>query len=136
MNVSTTPVLKERYLPPFEMLLRPDNIIVAKVLPGTKHIDKDSLVSLRETVKDWGGGKRMRVIIHIHSFTLITNEAKHYSASEEAGKFTLANALIVNSTAERIASNFYILFTKPVRPTKIFSNVNQAVDWLMSLKDD
>lgn len=41
-----------------------------------------------------------------------------------------AEAIIINSLAQRIMSNFIIKFHSPGRKIKVFNNLNVAVEWI------
>ena len=51
-------------------------------------------------------------------------------------KKLIAQAVLVNSLATRIAGNFYIRFNKPTKPTKIFTNAEDAKSWLLYKKKE
>jgi len=61
----------------------------------------------------------------------MNNEARNYFATNEdyiyIGK---AIAIVVTNTASMLLAKFYIKYHKPVRPTKIFSKLSEAEDWL------
>lgn len=66
--------------------------------------------------------------------TSATSAARDFAASQEATEFTLAEAYIVHNLAQKLIGNFYVNFHKPIIPTKIFNNENEAIKWLKSLK--
>lgn len=49
-----------------------------------------------------------------------------------SGKYTIADAIVVNGMAQRIMANLYLRFNKPVTPTKVFADQESAAFWLMS----
>ena len=61
----------------------------------------------------------------------MNNEARNYFATNEdyiyIGK---AIAIVITNTASMLLAKFYIKYHKPVRPTKIFSKLSEAEDWL------
>lgn len=62
-----------------------------------------------------------------------TKEARDYLANN-GNELVLASALIVNSPMLKMAANFYVAVNKPVNPTKIFTDKDQALDWLNQFK--
>ena len=61
----------------------------------------------------------------------ISSEARKYGSNPEVQINLSAQAVLVNSLATRIAGNFYIRFNKPPKPTKIFTNPEDAKSWLL-----
>ncbi len=59
----------------------------------------------------------------------ITNEAMSYAANYSS-KNWLAFAIIVRTFSDKIFAQYYIRFTKQVRPTKIFDSPSNAAKWL------
>src|SRR5579863_3293583 len=51
----------------------------------------------------------------------ISHEARNRFSSENAAKYILANAILVNSLPTRLIANFFIKFHKPTFPVKIFT---------------
>lgn len=83
-----------------------------------------------EVIKELGGEKAFCNLIIIKDFVQIDSEARKFSASEEANIYTIAEAFIIKSNALRIVGNFYIRFNKLVRPTRMFTNEEEATAWL------
>lgn len=54
---------------------------------------------------------------------------KHFSGPEHASTFSKA-ALIVTGDISRLIGNFFLGFNKPLKPTKLFSNKEDALKWL------
>ena len=63
-------------------------------------------------------------------FVIPSAEVREYVASESRSKLVSADAFVINSLPQRIIANFYRKFNKPVRPTKVFDNVDEAIKWL------
>ncbi len=66
----------------------------------------------------------------------ISSDARKQGANAEVQKKLIAQAVLVNSLATRIAGNFYIRFNKPTKPTKIFTNAEDAKSWLLYKKKE
>jgi len=66
----------------------------------------------------------------------ISSEARKYGSAPEIQKNLIAQAVLVNSLATRIAGNFFIRFNKPPKPIRIFTNPEDAKSWLMYKKDE
>jgi len=59
----------------------------------------------------------------------ITKEARDFMA-KEGNQLVLASAMIVNSPMLKMIANFYIMVNKPQNPTQLFTNRQQAIEWL------
>jgi hypothetical protein len=66
----------------------------------------------------------------------ISSEARKYGSKPEIQENLIAQAVLVNSLATRIAGNFYIRFNKPQKPTRIFTNEEDALSWLRYKKKE
>ncbi len=76
------------------------------------------------------GDKKVLVLNIAGKNTSATSGAREHSASVEGSQFTIADAFVTNSLAQKILGNFYLNFHKPGVPTKIFNNECEAVTWL------
>lgn len=59
----------------------------------------------------------------------VTKEARDYLANEGSA-YLKASALIINSPVLKMLANFFIIVNQPKIPTKIFTDPDQAVEWL------
>jgi hypothetical protein len=92
---------------------------------------------LTEIVRATGkisGNKRILMLIISSTHSLVNAEAREYMASHESTKYSLAEAYVVKSTAQKILVNFYLKFNKPTVPTRFFSDPKKAEQWLLSFK--
>ncbi len=109
--------------------LRSDGIMHLDLHPKTIFMLKDAWEIIK-TIERIGHGKRFPNLLTARGFLNVHRDARVLSASEEGNLYTLADALVVNSTALKLLANFYISFNKPVKPTKIFNSEEKAVEWL------
>ncbi len=96
-------------------------------------IDEITVQHLKEylvAIEHFGEGKKFCNLILMKKFTQIGDEARKYAASEENNVYTIADAFVINSVALKIVGNFYIRYNKPVKPTRLFSNEEDALGWL------
>jgi hypothetical protein len=60
-----------------------------------------------------------------------TREARVYFASEPSHvRHYTAVALVVGNALSRVIANFFIGINKPDKPTRLFDDPNQAIEWL------
>ena len=48
-------------------------------------------------------------------------------------KVRKAQALVVSNLPSKLLANFFIKYHKPVNPTKIFSDYDEALNWLKEI---
>lgn len=72
-------------------------------------------------------GKKYTVLFDATKQGTISMQAREEFAGS---KNRIAAAIITNSLANKLISNFFIKFHKPATPTRIFSAENEALDWL------
>jgi hypothetical protein len=93
------------------------------------------LIDIEEGMKVIGEGKKMPFYFNSKDFLSIDNEALAYTKRTESGKFTLANAVLVDNSAKKILYNIYFGLKKRKAPTKAFDTKEDAFDWLLSLEN-
>jgi hypothetical protein len=60
----------------------------------------------------------------------VSPAANKLLASAEYGNTRMAAAIIVKTLATKLAGNFFITFNKPSTPTRLFTNEEDALEWL------
>lgn len=76
--------------------------------------------------------KRVKKLIIIGKHTKIDMDARRQAAEENRKRKNriVAEAIVVSSTAMRLAINMYMLFLNREYPVKVFSNRERALEWL------
>ncbi len=94
---------------------------------------KEALLVINTSRAFNNGTNKYTMITATKEFFNMTPEARATFAEEmKTGFETEKMALYVNSLAYRIMANFFIRVDKPPIPTKLFSNRDKAIDWLLS----
>ncbi len=57
-------------------------------------------------------------------------ESREYWAEEDSSPYTLAEAFVMRWLPMKLIGNFYLNFNKPPRPKRIFTNRDEAAEWL------
>ncbi len=78
-----------------------------------------------------GGRKKLPALHIVGKHLAIGTGVREYSANEGTA-FTSAEAYVINSLAHKILGNFYTKVNKPAVPTRMFSNEEEAVKWLLT----
>ncbi len=79
-------------------------------------------------------GKKFVALIDARAKVDVSKESREWGSTAEAQKNMLAQAIIVNSMANRIVGNFIIKFHKPIAKTALFSDEKHALIWLREQK--
>lgn len=97
-------------------------------------LDVDLQFRLLDSYNEITGGKLMPFIFLAAENVTITKEARDNATSLESISPLGASAAIVTNLAYKLIANFYMRLNKPKRPFKTFSNEEEAVIWLKTIK--
>jgi hypothetical protein len=115
------------------IVLRDDGIIELYANDHHVYIIED----VKENVKTFGeltGNEKVPVLIIGGSFSSLDDQTREFMATEESLKYSKAEAFLITSLAQKILINFYIKFNKPLVPTRVFTDKEEAIEWLMQYK--
>lgn len=104
--------------------------IIRYEIDGIDEITKDNLIEYFEVIQNLGNGKSFCNLVLLNKFVSVGSEARKVAASEENNRYTIADAFVTDSVALKLVGNFYMRYDKPVRPTKLFTNEEDALTWL------
>ena len=71
---------------------------------------------------------------NISALKKVSKEARDYLGLPEMMEIVKVNAIIANSTLSKIVGNLFLMFSKPIIPTKIFTDEAAALAWLQQFK--
>lgn len=114
----------------FVIYLRHDDIIEIDFCNGF-YGELTEAKQIVEMIKEISKGKKYPLLVVYADDNLFSKEAREFVSSHT---YTSADALVGFSMALRLIGNFYLNFNKPVRPTKLFDNIENAVKWLEQFK--
>lgn len=89
---------------------------------------------LKDAAFEIGKGKKFYNIINVGEFTTPNHEARTASTSVEGSIYKLADAFIIHSIPQKVIGNFYMAFHKPTVPTKFFTSLENAKEWIDQIK--
>ena len=105
-------------------------------------LKENSIIELEDSKKMYeetmqlSQGRKYASLVDARAIVTLTKEAREWSANPELHKNLIAQAIVINSLANRIVGNFIIRFHKPKAPTRLFSSMEKAKEWLQErLKD-
>ncbi len=114
----------------YSVFLRKDDIIQIQVKDNFECEVEDSQ-NVFNCIKQLSNGRKYPLLAIYSDFNSFSDEAKALVAKHT---LTLADALVGKGTAFKIVGNFYLRISKPVRPTRLFTDVESALIWLEKYK--
>lgn len=64
----------------------------------------------------------------------VSKAARDYLSSDDATDGVIAGAFLVGSPVTKIIGNFFLLISKPNRPSRLFTQMEDALNWIESFK--
>jgi nitrogen regulatory protein PII-like uncharacterized protein len=114
-----------------QVFLRKDDIIQVQIA-NNFDIDEEDTEMILDIIKDLSKDRKLAVLVIYEQFNTFTEEAMQLVANHD---FTLADAFVINDSFVLTAfANYYLHYTKPKRPTKIFDNPSDAILWLKTIQ--
>ena len=80
---------------------------------------------------DAHGGGKFHNIYEFHSFSDVDPGIREWAADAEGNHYTLSDAIVIGNMAQKIISDFYLRFNRPVKPTRIFNSLEKAIEWTL-----
>jgi len=122
-------IIAKAVVSPYYLYLREDGIMYIRISS-----EKEESVELaKKMVQKMGemvNHKQVAILAKHTEFALPGKENRAYWATREACPYSKADAFIINSAAMQLIANFYLKINKPYRPTKMFTNEDDAIKWL------
>lgn len=111
-----------------DIYMREDGILEIRVKEDAE-VDEAALLENFEATLPLTGGKKVPALLDCRRHFFISSEARALTA-KLASDHRTAHAMVLSSLAIRLIANFYLNVNKPSQPTKVFTNYDEAVDWL------
>ncbi|MDI1232858.1 MAG: hypothetical protein PSX81_01100 [bacterium] len=98
------------------------------------HIELEDMKDILNAIYEFTKKKPFKRLIVISKNSTITREARTLLQEENHlnRKNIVAEAVVVHSLAQKMATNFYLSFIKNDFPSKFFTDLNTANEWLKS----
>lgn len=84
------------------------------------------IVEIRLSI--WGEVEKP-AIVNANGLVSIEDAARDYWATPESMHLLQSLAIVTNKKLQTMIANFFIRFSKPVVPTRLFSNQEEAIKW-------
>lgn len=107
-----------------------DGIIVSEYY-GNFELDLELAMGVKKKIGELCKGERAPQLFIASIDLSVSKEVREWGATEEAYVYATKSAIISNTLGQRIIANFLIKVQRPPRPTRLFSNIEDAVKWLL-----
>jgi len=107
----------------------PDDILMVEIKEGselTLNNAKENIKALQNLSPESG----CRVLVNISQVKSVSRECRAFASSQDTHNFITRLALIVNSPVSRVIGNFFLGLNRPPFPLKLFTNKDEAINWL------
>jgi hypothetical protein len=121
--------IEEKKFENYSIILREDGIVQIDIIPDSE-ISVEEIEEGTNFVLDRLNSTKAPVLFIANEFSLPSKESREYLAQKESLPYSLADAYVINSFPQKLAANFYLKVNKPSRPTKMFTNTEEALKWL------
>lgn len=88
------------------------------------------LLESMEAIEKLAAGKRMCIMVVTNTRNTMSKEARELDIADRKRKYTLAQAMVVNSMSTLLIANFYIRFKNFPFPYRVFKSRDKAIEWL------
>jgi hypothetical protein len=104
--------------------------IVVSEYKGDFELDLEFAQRVNEEIGKLTNGKAMPQLFVACPGLSVSREVRDWGVTDIANQYTLSSAVVCNLLAHRIIGNFIIRVQKPPRPTRMFTNFPDAIEWL------
>lgn len=110
------------------------NILIYRVKQDIE-VDIYEITEMLKYVEEFMGYVKHYAVIDFGSNVMSTNEGRNkYAESNYIQTYRIADAFLVKSLPLRIVANFFIKITRPKTPTQLFTDEQEAINWLLNYK--
>lgn len=126
-------ILRRIRYPTSEWYVRSDGIIMV-LTPDNIHYTINNAKLFVTALREITGGIPHLVLTVPGKHMNVDKEARSFMATPQALQDVLALASIVSGRIHRVIGNLFLTVDKPVKPVRLFENINEAIEWLKTQK--
>jgi len=116
-----------------EVVLRSDGIVQAN---ATDHnYTKDDIREIENAIGELTERQKALTLLVASDYTMMDAEAREFLATPESGAYSRAKAYVIKSMAQRLIMNFLIQVSAPKTPSKFFTEIDAALNWLKTFEE-
>ena len=121
--------LESKTFKSYTVSLREDGLIQIEIQPESE-VGLEEVIEGTDYIMSVVENRKFPVLFIAKEFSVPSSESREYLAKKESLPYSLADAYVIYSFPQKLIGNFYLKVNKPARPTKIFTNEEEAVKWL------
>ncbi len=95
----------------------------------------ESIREIKDFVQEHHKSQIMPFLIELGFGATVSEGVQEYLANGKE-RFSSADAILISTFAHRLITKFYKRHYKPTRPTKVFQDVFDALDWMADQNKD
>lgn len=115
--------------------VRPDGIFVQTIVLADQQTLDDAKANTA-AFAELADGRKRRLLVDMAVPYSTAPGVRAYYASEEAGRYIGALAMLTPSSSARVIGNFFLAINNPGYPCKMFGDLGDAVGWLLAQSVD
>lgn len=108
--------------------------IVFVRIKNKSEIELEESKRMQSKTLELTNGKKFVALVDGRAEVVVSKESREWGSTKEAHTNLVAQAIVVNSLANRMVGNFIIKFHKPHAKTRLFSDEESALVWLREQK--
>ena len=108
--------------------------LVHGYIKPNEFVELPDVLEALEYIQSFGTDKKYMNLFEFGEHGNVSDEVREWAAKSEANQ-TIADAMVLNSLAQKLVMNFYLKFHKPQSPTKAFRHIEEAMKWLEGHKN-
>lgn len=93
-------------------------------------LEKQDIIEMHRATLAMTKTRNYATLFRAMDFFSITSDARAEGSKRHYSAFVIVQAFVVKNLAQRLIGNFIMRFNTPVRETKLFSNYEDAKEWL------
>ncbi len=126
-----TPIKQIQLQKSLHTLIESNPPIIKMEVPEYEFLEVEDILEVRKANLTLSENKPFCVLLDTRrGYFNVSKEANKLLAGKEYAEKRMAAALLSQSLATKLASNFFINFSKPITPTRVFSTEEEAINWL------
>ncbi|HTA60965.1 MAG TPA: hypothetical protein VK835_00855 [Bacteroidia bacterium] len=111
-------------------LIKPHIVCVDCQIEEAVSVDRG--IKIIETIRSMAGNEPHAIIVNIGSLYTPSKEFFKFILSQRSPEKDklMARAIVTTNPASRLDGKNFINFFKPLTPTKLFSTIEEAIEWI------
>jgi hypothetical protein len=110
-------------------VIQGDDQIYRYIALKNSTIDMDTLEKMTKVGDSWNGTRLCANLIDIRNMIFIDSKTRTFAA-EQYREHVAGTAILIDSKISSYFANFYLKFSRPKVPTRLFTAEGEAMEWL------